>query len=67
MVVKTTPGDRMAYTVMDPTVFSLPENFSKLNYMLVQMNLVDSEEIQGLLIQGWRLVFPKRGVAQLKR
>lgn len=66
LIVKASPDDRMAYTMMNPAIYSVPESYSKLNYMLVQMNLVDPEEMQALLIQGWRLVSPKRVIAQLR-
>lgn len=66
VVVKATPEDRMAYTEMDPDVFRVPDSFTRLNYMLVQMNLVDEAVLQRLLVQSWRMVAPKRVVAQWK-
>lgn len=66
VIVKTTDDDRMAYTAMDPAIFSIPASHSSLNYMLVQMNLIDPEEMHGLLLQAWRLVAPKRLIEQLR-
>ncbi|MCQ6557180.1 MmcQ/YjbR family DNA-binding protein [Paenibacillus mendelii] len=60
LTVKTTAEDRMAYTTMDPLTFSIPASFSNLNYMVVQMNRIDPNELRDLLMLGWRLVAPKR-------
>ena len=64
LVVKTDKDDRMMLTAMDPQAFSVPASFSNLNYMLVNMRHVDFDELRGLLINGWRLVAPKRLIAE---
>lgn len=63
LVVKCTRDDRAAYTTLDPDVYSVPTSFSNLNYMVVRMDLIPWEELQGIIIQAWRCVSPKRLIA----
>jgi len=65
LILKTTQEDRMVYTEMDPTIFSVPSKYSNLNYMVVRMDLIDQLELRGLLIKGWSLVAPKSLVKNL--
>jgi hypothetical protein len=59
LTVKTTHEDRMAFTAMAPEVYSVPDSFAKLAYMMVRMDRIEQEECRGLLLQAWSLVAPK--------
>lgn len=64
LAVKTVGDDRMIYTTMAPETFKVPESYSTLNYVLVNMNLVEPEELKGLLLKAWGSVAPKKLVKQ---
>lgn len=64
LTVKTTKEERMMYTSMDPDTFSIPESFSNLNYMHVNLKCVDFNELKGLLFKAWTTVAPKKLVKQ---
>ncbi|MBS4196936.1 MmcQ/YjbR family DNA-binding protein [Lederbergia citri] len=65
LIVKTTQEDRMVYTELDPSIFSVPTRYSNLNYMVVRLDLISQVELRGLLIKGWSLVAPKSLVNNL--
>jgi hypothetical protein len=60
LTVKTVGEDKMIYTTMDPATFQIPETFSKLNYMHINLTKVDVQELQGLLLKAWSSVVPKK-------
>lgn len=60
LVLKTSGEDREIYTGMDPNVYSVPKSFSKLNYMVVNLELADPEELRGLIIKAWSSIAPKK-------
>lgn len=62
LLIKTTEGDRIAYTTLAPDVYQIPGSFSNLAYMIVRLDRVDPEECHALLKQAWRLVTPKKVV-----
>ncbi len=64
LVVKTTVEDREIYTKMEPEVYSIPKSFSNLNYMIVKMNLVNAEELRGLITKAWSSIAPKKLVKE---
>jgi hypothetical protein len=66
LVVKTAGEDRLIYTTMDSKVYSIPRSFSNLNYMIVNLDLVNSKELRGLLIKAWSSIAPKKLVKEYK-
>lgn len=60
LTIKTAGEDRTIYTTMAPEIYSVPESFSKLNYMMVNLNLVDPQELNELLTKAWESVAPKK-------
>jgi hypothetical protein len=66
LVVKTVGEDRLIYTTMDSKVYSIPRSFSNMNYMIVNLDLVNSEELRGLLIKAWSSIAPKKLVKEYK-
>lgn len=63
LLVKTTKDDRLAYTTMEPEIYSVPANYSTLNYMIVRMDRIALAELHVLIVQAWKSVAPKRLVA----
>lgn len=53
LTIKTIGDDRTIYTTMDPETYSIPETFSNMNYMHVNLNTVDPVEIKGLLLKAY--------------
>jgi hypothetical protein len=64
LTVKTTGEDRLIFTTMDSKTYRIPDSFSNLNYMHVNLNTVDPEELKGLILKAWRSLAPKRLVKQ---
>ncbi|SDX50508.1 MmcQ/YjbR family DNA-binding protein [Paenibacillus sp. CF384] len=62
LLVKLTADDRAAYTTMDPAVYQVPPKYATLNYVIIQLELVDPNELKSLLFKAWSLVAPKRVV-----
>ncbi|MCU6711544.1 MmcQ/YjbR family DNA-binding protein [Paenibacillus sp. J5C_2022] len=62
LVIKTTQDDRLAYTMMDPDVYRVPDSFNNLAFMVIRLDRVAFEECHNLIIQAWRLVTPKKVV-----
>lgn len=60
LTVKTDEEDRAIYTTMDPETYIVPDAFSNLNYMNINLNTVTPKELKGLLIKAWNNVAPKR-------
>jgi hypothetical protein len=60
ITVKTTAEDREVYTTMDPETFTIPDSFSSLNYMHINLETANPEEIKGLIEKAWINVAPKR-------
>lgn len=64
LTVKTVGEDRMIFTTMNPEIYKVPESFSNLNYVLVNMTLVEPQELKGLLLKAWSSIAPKRLVKE---
>jgi hypothetical protein len=62
LVIKTSKEERFSYLTMAPEVYRLPENFSKLAFLVVRMDRVETEEFRDLLKLAWSLVSPKKVV-----
>ncbi|MDQ6418011.1 MmcQ/YjbR family DNA-binding protein [Paenibacillus sp. LHD-117] len=62
LTVKTVGEDREIYTTMDPETYRVPDTFSNLNYMNINLNTVSPKELKGLIIKAWSSVAPKRSV-----
>ncbi|WP_199621433.1 MmcQ/YjbR family DNA-binding protein [Paenibacillus alkalitolerans] len=60
ITVKISAEDREMYTSMDPDTYSVPDSFSNLNYMNVNLRTVDPQELKGLIQKAWSSVAPKR-------
>jgi len=60
LTIKTIGEDRTIYTTMQPETYSIPESFSNLNYMHVNIDTVEQEEIKGLILKAWGSVAPKK-------
>ncbi|SFS62712.1 MmcQ/YjbR family DNA-binding protein [Paenibacillus sp. BC26] len=62
LLVKLTAEDREAYTTIDPEVYRVPPKYPTLNYVIIQLELVDPNELNSLIFKAWSLVAPKRVV-----
>jgi hypothetical protein len=60
LTIKTSREDREIYTQLDPQIFRVPETFSNLNYMNLNINLIEPEEVKLLILKAWRNVAPKK-------
>lgn len=60
LVVKTTKEEREAFTTLESEIYSVPSNFQRLNYMIVNMERIRKDEFQLILVRAWRLVAPKQ-------
>jgi hypothetical protein len=67
VTVKTAGEDRAFYTALAPEVYRVTETFSKLNYMHVDLELVDPREMKELLWKAWGCVAPKKLVKATKQ
>ncbi|WP_159888706.1 MmcQ/YjbR family DNA-binding protein [Paenibacillus puerhi] len=60
LTIKTIEEDRTIYTTMDSETYAIPESFSNMKYMHVNLNTVEPEEIKGLLLKAWGSIAPKK-------
>jgi len=60
VVIKTTRDEREALTTLEPDIYSVPPNFQRLNYMVVNTKRIGTDEFRSVLVHAWRLVAPKR-------
>lgn len=60
LTIKTMGEDRSIYTSMDPKTFSIPEAYSNLSYMHVNLHTVNIDELKGLIYKAWKSVAPKK-------
>ncbi|MHA6484164.1 MmcQ/YjbR family DNA-binding protein [Paenibacillus sp. strain BS8-2] len=66
LTIKTTADEREIYTQLEPQIFRVPETFSNLNYMHVNMNRIDPEEAKSLLIKAWKSVATKKLIKEFE-
>ena len=66
VTVKTAGEERSFYTAMAPEIYRVPETFSKLNYMHVDLELVDPGELKEVLWKAWSNVAPQKLVKETK-
>ena len=64
LVVKASDMDIAALPMFNPDTFSVPEHYVGYGVIIVQMDTVDPEELEGLIIEAWRRMAPKRLLAQ---
>ncbi len=59
VVVKSTRDEREALTTLEPEIYSVPPNFQRLHYMIVNMERIPKDEFRSVLVRAWRLVASK--------
>ncbi|TJY43847.1 MmcQ/YjbR family DNA-binding protein [Cohnella pontilimi] len=59
VTVKTTKEEREIYTRMDPSTYTIPEAFSNLNYMNINLETANEDEVKELIRIAWKNVAPK--------
>lgn len=60
ITVKTSREERTLYIETDPTAYSVPESFSKLNYMHINLETANDDEVVKLIHSSWGRVAPKK-------
>lgn len=60
LTIKSSHEDRNIYTQMDPKIYTVPESFSNLNYMHMNIELVEKSEAKMLIYKAWSSVAPKK-------
>jgi len=60
LTIKASIEDREIYTQLEPEIFQVPEKYSNLNFLHVNMKLIDPEEAKLLILKAWRSVSPKK-------
>ena len=60
LTVKVSREDIDIYTQIDPQIYHVPTTFTNMNYMHINMQMVDPEEAKLLLLKAWKLVAPKK-------
>lgn len=60
ITVKTTKEERDMYTSMSPETYTIPDSFSNLNYMHINLELARKEEVIDLIRSAWGMVAPKK-------
>jgi hypothetical protein len=60
ITVKTTKEEREIYTRMDPNTYTIPEAFSNLNYMHINLETANEDEVRDLIRIAWRNVAQKK-------
>lgn len=62
ITVKTTKEEREMYTTTDPKTFIVPESFSNMNYMHINLETASKDEVKNLMRSAWGIVAPKKMV-----
>ncbi|MEU6232456.1 MmcQ/YjbR family DNA-binding protein [Kitasatospora sp. NPDC047058] len=62
--VKASREDQAELIAADPEVFSYPKYVGRHGWVGVRLDLVDREELQGLLAEAWRRAAPRRLVRE---
>jgi len=60
ITVRTTQEERDILTNMNPATYRIPESFSNLNYMHVNLETAMKEEVVDLIRNAWARVAPKK-------
>ncbi|TVX98682.1 MmcQ/YjbR family DNA-binding protein [Cohnella terricola] len=60
LTVKTVAEDRSMLTTLDPETFKVPDSFSNLNYMNINLTRVEEKELKGLILKAWSSIAPKK-------
>lgn len=60
ITVKTTKEERDIYTSMSPETYKIPDSFSNLNYMHINLELAKKDEVTDLIRNAWGIVAPKK-------
>lgn len=60
ITIKTTKEERDMYTTMSPEIFKIPDSFSNLNYMHINLELAKNDEVIDLIRNAWGKVAPKK-------
>jgi hypothetical protein len=60
IAIKTTDLEREALSQLEPETFSVPPHYQKYPYMVVQLERVDSTELEQLLESAWNQVASKK-------
>lgn len=60
ITVKTSREERALYIETDPTAYSVPESFSNLNYMHINLETANDVEVVKLIQSAWGRVAPKK-------
>ncbi|WP_010271842.1 MmcQ/YjbR family DNA-binding protein [Paenibacillus senegalensis] len=60
ITVKTTKEERELYTSMSPETYKIPDSFSNLNYMHINLELANKDEVTDLIRNAWGIVAPKK-------
>lgn len=60
ITIKTTKEEREMYTSTSPEIYKIPDSFSNLNYMHINLELAKKEEIIDLIRNAWGIVAPKK-------
>jgi hypothetical protein len=64
LVVRIDPGERAMRLETDPEVYFITDHYLEYPWILVRLAVVDEEELKELLEDAWRLVAPKRLLAE---
>jgi len=67
ITIRTTKEERELYTSVSPEVYSVPDAFSNLNYMHINLELARLEEVHTLIKNAWCIVAPKKLLKALLR
>jgi hypothetical protein len=67
LVVRIDPDERTMRMKVDPEVYFITDHYANHPWMLVRLSVVPEEELCELLQDGWRLVAPKRLVAEFDK
>ncbi|RKN84545.1 MmcQ/YjbR family DNA-binding protein [Paenibacillus ginsengarvi] len=59
VTVKTTREEREALTTFEPEIYSVPTNFQRLHYMIVNTERIRKDDFRSVLVRAWRLVASK--------
>ncbi|MEK3735218.1 MULTISPECIES: MmcQ/YjbR family DNA-binding protein [Paenibacillus] len=60
ITIKTTKEERHLYTSMSPETYKIPDSFSNLNYMHIDLKSAKNEEVINLIRNAWGIVAPKK-------
>lgn len=60
ITVKITKEERDIYTNTDPRTFMIPNSFSNMNYMHINLETASKDEVIDLIRSAWGIVAPKK-------